>query len=142
MTSLDIFDACSKIADALSTLSDEQVKKTILMALIAINKQQLLIDPQEIMIKAVTVPKCLDDDKDSWPMNELIKFAHAYQKKYNRLLLIVGMEIYEHGGQKVRLTHANEHGEELTAANSFEDILTVNREDLTIRQPLQLKKDD
>ena len=112
---------------------------TSLMALIAIGKQQLLIDPQEIM------PKCPDDVAlvpAHWPMHELIEFAHAYQKKYNRLLLIVGTEIYEHGGQKVRLTHANEHGEELTAANSFDDIFTVNKEDLKIRQPLQLKKDD
>ena len=75
-------------------------------------------------------------------LNELIEFARTYQKKYNRLLLIVGVEIYEHSGQKVRLTHTNEYGEELTATNSFEDIFTVNREDLAIRQPLQLKQDD
>ena len=61
MTSLDMFDACSKIADACSTLPDEQVKRAILMALIAIGKQQLLIDPQEIMIKSTTIPKCPDD---------------------------------------------------------------------------------
>jgi hypothetical protein len=66
MTSTDLFEATQKIADALSGLSESEIKKSLLMAIIAVDKVGILIDPSEIMTRTVSasVPKCCDDCDD------------------------------------------------------------------------------
>lgn len=44
---LDIFDAADKITSALSTFPDDHAKKAILMALVALDKVGLVVDPDE-----------------------------------------------------------------------------------------------
>ncbi len=54
MVSIDIFDASSKIADAISGMSDDKVRKAILMALVSRGLDDLLIDPASISIRSVS----------------------------------------------------------------------------------------
>lgn len=48
MSSIDMYDAASKIDEALDALSESEIKKAMLMALVAIGKADLLIDPDSI----------------------------------------------------------------------------------------------
>ena len=60
MTSTDIFEAAQKIVDALGGFSESEVRKAILMSLIAVDMTNILIDPNDISIKSCTPPTPLD----------------------------------------------------------------------------------
>lgn len=66
MTSIDIYAAAKTIDEALSGLSETEIKKAMLMALIATDKEGILVDPVSISLNtAVYVPRCdMDDDDD------------------------------------------------------------------------------
>ena len=50
MASVDQFEAAAKIADACGALSDVEIRKAILMALVSLDKAELLVDPRTIGI--------------------------------------------------------------------------------------------
>jgi len=73
-------------------------------------------------------------------MDELLEFMYAYRERYNRLLIIVGMELYEYDGEPVRIIHADEENEMLTVEGKDEDIQLVNKSSLTLRTPWKQKR--
>lgn len=48
-----MFDAAGKIHEALGALSESEIKKAMLMALVAIGKPDLLLDPEGIAFASV-----------------------------------------------------------------------------------------
>lgn len=67
-------------------------------------------------------------------MEELLEFMYAYREKYNRLLIIVGMELYEFG-EPVRIIHADEENEMLTVEDKDGEVFLVNKDSLILRAP-------
>ena len=58
MTSTDIYEAAKTIDEALNGLSETEIKKALLMALIATGKDGILIDPDSIALRtSVYVPE-------------------------------------------------------------------------------------
>ena len=46
----DKYEAAGRVAEALGGLSEDEVKKAVLMALVGIDRDGLLVDPAEIMV--------------------------------------------------------------------------------------------
>ena len=68
-------------------------------------------------------------------MDKLLNFMFAYHKKYNRLLIIIGMDLYEYEDQQVRIIHADEDNEIIVVENKHEDRYQIERSNLSIRTP-------
>ena len=52
--SIDIYEASHQIVEALKGLSSTEIKKAILMALVAIEETDLLVDPSMLAMRTLT----------------------------------------------------------------------------------------